>query len=80
MPCTGYSSIGTKDSQFQWGSVMGAFRTHSMSLAVQISEQDLAIFNPFNLDFALLSTLQVELGESLDLVLLCHDSGRGGQC
>ena len=44
-----------------------------MSLAVQISQQDLAIFDSFELHFALLSTLQIELGESLDLVFLCHD-------
>ena len=75
MPCAGYSSIRTKDSQFQWRSVMGALGTHSMSLAVQISQQDLAIFNSFDLDFALLSILQVELREPLDLVLLCHYSG-----
>ena len=72
MPRAGYSSVGTEDPQLQWRPVMGAFRTHSMSLAVQIGQQDLAIFNSFYLNFSLLSTLQVELGETLDLVLLCH--------
>ena len=73
MPSAGYSSIGAQDSQLQWCSVMGTIGTHSMSLAIHIGQQDLAIFDSFDLHFALLSTLQIELGESLDLVFLCHD-------
>ncbi len=74
MPCTSYSSIGAQDSQLQWCSVMGAIWTHSMSLAVHIGQQNLALFDSFDLHLALLSTLQVELGEPFDLVFLCHYS------
>ena len=74
MPWAGYSAIGTEYSQLQWGSVMGAFGTHSMSLTVQLGQQDLSILNALDLDFTLLSILQVKLGEPLDLVLLSHDS------
>ena len=51
-----------------------------MSLAVHIGQKDLAIFNSFNLHFALLSALQVELGKPLDLIFLCHDSNRSREC
>ena len=75
MPCTGYSPIRAQDSQLQWGSVMGAIRTHGMRLAIDIGQQDFTILNALNLDLAVLPSLQVELGEALDLVFLCHTSG-----
>ena len=79
VPSAGYSSIGAQDPQLQGCSVMGAVGTHSMSRAIHIGQQDLAIFNSFHLHFALFSALQVELGEPLDLVFLCHDSSRSGE-
>ena len=46
-----------------------------MSLAVDIGQQKLAIFDTLNFHFALFSDLQVELREPINLVFLKHDSG-----
>lgn len=54
---------------------MRAIGAHSMCLVTHFCKQNFPILNALYLKFPLFPALQIEARKTLDLVLLCHDSG-----
>ena len=55
---------------------MCAFRADGLNLSTGIEKQDLGVVETLELDFLLVTGLEVERGDALDLVLGRHSRGR----
>ena len=72
VPRAGNSALASENTLDQRSAVVGTVGTHSMHLISDLGQQNLASFDAINLDLLLLTILQVNAGQALELVFGSH--------
>lgn len=72
VPRAGDSAFAGQNTLHQRSTVMGAVGTHSMYLIPDLGQQNLSSLDAINLNLLLLTILQVDAGQALELVFGSH--------
>lgn len=72
MPRAGDSALASENTLDQRCTVVSAVGAHGVDLVLDLGQQDLSALNAIDLDFLLLTVLQVNAGKPLELVFGSH--------
>lgn len=72
MPRASDSALASKNTLDQRCTVVSAVGTHGVNLVLDLGQQDLSTLNAVDLDFLLLTILQVDARKALELVFGSH--------
>lgn len=79
VPGTCQSAITGQDALDERGAIMGAIGVQSMDLISDFAHDDFSVLDALDFGFLLLSVLETEARQALELEFLGHGAGRSGK-
>ena len=79
MPRTSQPAIPSHDTLDQRSAIMCAIGVESMRLAIDFDQENFAVLDTLDLSLLLLTVLQVDAGQALELEFGRHDAESGGE-